>query len=110
MAILSKNKKSSTSASGYEYLKLSDTIFGYRKSRINKESECFTNDYIYGSSPDDSEYFEDREVGANKSFSLFHDENWCDNYKNLSSSKERREKLEFERYLEMTRTRIRLRG
>jgi hypothetical protein len=107
MAKLSKKRGRGIVSSGHEYVKLSDTVFGFRKSRISKESELFSNDYIYMYSEDDDEdsagFLEDKEIGINKNYCYFHEESDSDGYKNVSARQERREMLEFEDYIRMVK-------
>jgi hypothetical protein len=112
MALLSKKHKFSRISSGHTYQRLSDTVFGCKKPKLNKEDEVFSNDYIYSYTEDDGDdddgsIFDDKEVGINKNFAWFSEESDNDDYKNLNAKKERRETLEFEDYLRAIRTKFR---
>lgn len=81
MAILNKNNKAQKYSFGDTFERLEDTVFGGKKSKINKENHLYSNDFIDVCIDD----FES-ETGINKQYAKFHDSVYCDSEKNTDNS------------------------
>lgn len=86
MARLSKGKARVGPSHGHDFDRISDSIYGYGRHRINGRKELFSNDYIYLAV---SEHAEDVEVGINKNRHLIHDSFWCNDEKDESHAQNR---------------------